>query len=309
MISKQKIIYSILEKFEEIINAYWTYTIRPAMSNEVSKGNKSFSDPSTAIMLQGPIVYKRNFTVETVKLYAKRYPECKIIVSTWKEEKEINELEKIENVYVCFSDKPVPGRGNVNMQKVSTLAGIKKAKELGCKYFLKTRTDQRIYGSEIISFCIKLLAFFPIKGNTNASGRLITTSTGTFKSRLYNICDMFLFGHIEDVERFFDAPSVENLPSGYKYDESKPIEYAKSRPGEIHFTVNYLEKIGHNIKWNFEDSDFVRNHYFIVVDNSTLDILWPKYDHKEYRWKSYDKNFYLQQCSFSEWMAGQEKEN
>ena len=208
---------------------------------------------------------------------------------------------------MVFSEKPVPGRGNVNMQKVSTLAGINKAKELGCKYLLKTRTDQRIYGDEIIAFCKKMFNKYPVRGYINANGRLITTSTGTFKSRLYNICDMFLFGHIDDVEKFFDAPSVDNLPKDYKYDESNPVEYAKSRPGEIHFTVNYLEKVGHKIKWDFEDSELVRNNYFIIVDNSSLDILWPKYDHREYRWKSYDKDYYLQQCSFSEWMAAQEE--
>lgn len=306
MTNKEKIINSILKIFEAIFGSYWTYTTRPDVSNGVSRGNNSFSDPSIAIMLQGPILYKRDFTVETVKLYVKRYHNCKIIVSTWKDDKDVKELERLENVYVCVSEKPVPGRGNINMQKVSTLAGINKAKELGCKYFLKTRTDQRIYGIDIISFCVKLLEKFPVKGNIKAKGRLITTSTGTFKSRLYNICDMFLFGYIEDVELFFDAPTVDNLPVGYKYDEGNLVEYAKSRPGEIHFTVNYLEKLGHEIKWTIQDSDYIRNNYFIVVDNSTLDILWPKYDHQEYRWKSYDKDFYLQQCSFSEWMSSQE---
>lgn len=306
MISKQKIIYSILEKYENLLQAYWSYTTRPMYSKTITRGTNGYSDASVAVVLQGPIINKNNFTYETLKLYVRRYPNCKLIVSTWKGSDSYNEFEKLKNVYVCLSDKPVPGRGNINMQKVSTLAGIEKAKELGCNYVLKTRTDHRIYGEEVIKFCLKMIERFPVKGDIKAKSRLITISTGTFKSRLYNICDMFLFGHIEDIEQFFNAPTVGNLPVGFKYDESDVVEYAKSRPGEIHFTVNYLEKCGHEVLWTKEDSDFVRNNYFIVIDNSTLDILWPKYDHKEYRWKSYDEKFYLQQCTFTEWMSNQE---
>lgn len=308
MISKQKIIYTFISKIEKIFGVYWTYWIRPIKQKNITRSNDCYSDESVAIVLQGPIIIENDFTYETLCLYRKKFPRCRLIVSTWDDTDTsvINRIKTVDGVQVITSTKPIPGRGNINMQKVSTLAGIQCAADMGCKYLLKTRTDHRIYGDETIAFCIKLLEKFPAKGNINARGRLITTNMGTFKSRLYNICDMFIFGYLDDVYRYFNAPTVDNLPDGFRYDESDMVEYAKARPGEIHFTVNYLEQSGHNITWTIEDSDYIRNNYFIVVDNSSLDILWPKYDHKEYRWKSYDKDFNLQQCSFSEWVSNQE---
>lgn len=305
MSSKQKIIYKILEKIEQAMNVYWMYSLRPMNSIQISRGLDAFSDSSVAIVLQGPIIYKNNFTYETVKLYLKKYPHCKIIVSTWVDQEKVKWFEDEENVYFCYSEKPNPGRENINMQKTSTVAGIQKAKSLGCSYVLKTRTDQRIYGEEVIGCCLKMIKKYPVNGNVKARGRLITSSIGTFKNRLYNICDMYLFGYIEDMEKYFDVPAVENLPSDFTYRGLNAIEYSKLEPGEIYFAVNYLRSIGHYIKWTVEDSDYARNNYFIVMDNSSLDILWPKYDHKEFRWKSYDANYYLQQCSFSEWMSCQ----
>ena len=88
------------------------------------------------------------------------------------------------------------------------------------------------------------------------------------KNRLYNVCDMYLFGYIEDMEKYFDVPVAENLPSDFTYRGLNAIEYSKLEPGEIYFAVNYLRSIGHYIKWTGEDSDYVRNNYFIVMDKA-----------------------------------------
>ena len=74
MISKQKIIYSILEKYENLLQAYWSYTTRPMYSKTITRGTNGYSDASVAVVLQGPIINKNNFTYETLKLYVRRYP-------------------------------------------------------------------------------------------------------------------------------------------------------------------------------------------------------------------------------------------
>ena len=53
----------------------------------------------TAIIMQGPLVRKDDFTVETVKIYGKLYPGAIVIVSTWNSESQelIGRLKELEN--------------------------------------------------------------------------------------------------------------------------------------------------------------------------------------------------------------------
>ena len=51
MISKQKIIYSILEKYENLLQAYWSYTTRPMYSKTITRGTNGYSDASVAVVL------------------------------------------------------------------------------------------------------------------------------------------------------------------------------------------------------------------------------------------------------------------
>lgn len=61
-----------------------------------------------------------------------------IIFSTWKG----NEKHFDENDIVIFNDFPLdPGPANVNLQLISTINGLQKAKELGFKKILKIRSD------------------------------------------------------------------------------------------------------------------------------------------------------------------------
>lgn len=61
-----------------------------------------------------------------------------IIWSTWKGE----ESHYSDNDIVIFNDIPNDkGRVNVNLQKISTINGLKKAKELGYTRAIKTRSD------------------------------------------------------------------------------------------------------------------------------------------------------------------------
>ena len=87
----------------------------------------------TAIIMQGPLVREDDFTLETVKIYEKLFPGTVIIVSTWEDSAEeyVKKLSELSNCIVLLNEPPkFSGILNLNMQVVSTLAGIKKAKEL-----------------------------------------------------------------------------------------------------------------------------------------------------------------------------------
>jgi len=95
----------------------------------------------SAIVMQGPLCGEDNFTAETVRLYGKLYPDVLVVVSTWKDEdsKIIEELLNEKNCEVVLNEYPEhSGILNLNYQVVSTLGGIKKAKELGKQFVFKT---------------------------------------------------------------------------------------------------------------------------------------------------------------------------
>ena len=82
------------------------------------------------IILQGPPVYKDDFTFNTVNLYKQKYPYAQIIVSLW-DDVDDDYVKKVEalNVKVLISKKPTPGINNINLQIKSTEVAIKFLKQ------------------------------------------------------------------------------------------------------------------------------------------------------------------------------------
>lgn len=288
-------------------NSFFTMHLRPKRADGISLFiPENYSN--VGIVIQGPLNHKDNFTLETVRLYKKYYPQTPIIVSTWDSERE-EDLKRIQcECELCVShfDKE-----EGNYQRTTSLAGIARARELGCEYIMKTRTDQRLYASQILSFLIKLIGDFPVKLNCAAKGRLVACELSTFSNRQYNISDMFIFGKSDDVLRYFSCPLDRRGDNGYDklvfHDFLQfQADYSKLRIGEIWFASHYIESLGFELKWTFDDSDYYRNELFIIVDNAMLELYWPKYGSvNEHRWKTYTKQDSYHPVTFKEWYMAQ----
>lgn len=286
---------------------------RPKYVENIKYLSKSFSRKDIAITLQGQLLLDNHFTLETVKLYRKSYRDCPIIVSTWDNEdsEEIRNISKIDNVKVITSSYPQnSGLTHINYQKKSSLEGIKYANELGCNYVLKSRTDQRIYGNNIIEYFLKLIERFPLNIKCKANKRIIVSNLVTIKNRLYNLSDMLLFGQIDDMLLYFSPPDCKDPPKEYKLPKEKDdlVGFCKARAGEIYFATHYIESLGFELKWTFEDSDYYRNNLFIVIDSESIDQFWPKYTRKEYMWRNYYGNEF-ELASFEDWFVHQVEED
>lgn len=289
-----------------------TYVYRPKCADEVGIRSDKKALNKTAIVIQGPIKYDDNFTYETVKLYNLLYPECEIILSTWEDEtKRVKELFTDLKVTLCFSSKPIhAGFGNSAFQTISSKKGIDKAIELGCERICKTRTDQRFYKTNLFYELDRLLDLFPLKENTEQNKRIICISTTTDKNRFYNICDMFVYGDAEDINRYFSCPIDER-----DYDVhmqmvwTNAVDFAKLRYAEEWFTTHFIESLGYELKWTKEDSDYYRNNLFIIIDASLLDFVWMKYNSDEYKDRYYNSNKQLESkyVGFLEWLSEQDK--
>lgn len=269
---------------------FYTFHVRPKYVEQI----ETFSDdvlkkiPLQAIVLQGPVIHKDNFTLETILLYKKHFKDAIVILSTWEGE-DLSAIAEIEHseVYVILSKKPNnPGISNINFQIESSRRGIEKARQLGAHYILKTRTDQRMYAPNALYYLFSLVKSYKLSLNVHLQKeRLVGVSLNTFKYRMYGLSDMFLYGNAQDISNFwrvnFDeraAVDTENLSLR---------EYAQERLCEVYLMTNYLKLINHNIQWNLNDSFAAFSNYFYIIDKEAIDLFWPKYSRNEYRWLSY----------------------
>ena len=282
--------------------SFYTYDNKPMYSNEYRALSDNFAGRADmAIMLQGPIKQEWNFTLETIKIYRKNFAGCKIIVSTWdnEDEKICRQLKEL-GVTLVLSKMPASNYLNMHNQIISSRAGLEKAKDMGCKFALKTRTDQRLYETNIPEYLLNVLNTFPLSESVKTQKqRLITTSFNTFKYRLYEISDMFLFGDIDDVLNFWSCPLPDIKPNNPK----GLIQFLKNLPSEIYYTTNFLERTGWNIKWTLADSWKAFAERFAVVDTVSVGLYWPKYSTEVNRFRNFfGKLNVLEELTFKEWL-------
>ena len=285
---------------------FLTYHKRPINSSEYRfQSDILKNSPKLGLVMQGPLMKEDNFTLETVKLYKKTFENTEIIVSTWKTEN-LDYIEKIKEAgaTVILNDPPeFAGISNVNYQIKSSIAGIRKAKEIGCEYAIKARTDQRMYASNIKEFLFNLLKIFPLSSEIQVQKqRLITCSANTFKYRLYGLSDMFLFGHIDDVLLFWSVKEDNrNFDKNDAFYTTSLRNYCKSKLVEVYFTCEFLQAVGKNLSFTLQDSWQSYSKHFCVIDKESLDLCWPKYTNKEHRWIKYTP-YSLEELSFKEWL-------
>ena len=165
-----------------------------------------------AIILQGPVRSEENFTVETVKYYKRCYPGVTVIVSTWtgSDTAAKAEAEKLGAVWIESEPPEARGAGNVNMQLDSSLAGMKKAKALGCRYAMKTRTDQRIYANDVLQYFRDLQEMFPSGDLEIMPHRLVYISRdASYRYIPFSLGDLVVFGETDEMVKLYSIKRDE----------------------------------------------------------------------------------------------------
>lgn len=313
--SKESIVrYSVLPKNVEQIDCY---------------EDRDFS--SWAIVMQGPILYENNFTIDSIILYKRLFPNVKIIVSTWIGVTETfrKRCEELDIILLENKEPVSSGLLNTNYQLISSRNGVSKAKEIGCKYCIKTRNDQRMYARDALSYMKNLLDVFPCIDSKKK--RVIFTSVGTsYRTRPFCLCDFVLAGAISDVLNFYSTDEDDKTNEKYKTSQNKIDEYIitfrrELEPfrgknvydkvpdlNEIYFeymcpeeylAFNYCDR--NCFKINGKD-DLLKQynmflaHYAIVVDEGQLQLYWPKY--LEIASQDLNEYDYFAKLDFKKWL-------
>lgn len=289
---KKMYLYTIVKIYNFIWSEYLTVVKRPQKKNINSNMYFEKNDHSdTVLIMQGPLSEKGNFTFETLKIYTSIFPSLKIVLSTWNDEKKsmLHEIEKL-GITIIRNIKPVnSGQQNINYQIASSMSGIEMAKKQNFKYCIKTRTDQRFLNVQSLSYLKSLLKTFPPL-NLNQNSRLIILSQNTFKYRLFSISDMFMFGYIDDMSKYWNADF--NL-----------FPYDKNIEAESNICLNFLRRIDYQCEKTLENYWAAIKDNFCVIDQTSIDIYWNKYESiYEYRRKKYDFSYSDEELYFADWI-------
>lgn len=206
---------------------------------------------------------------------------------------ELELIKKEKNAYVLINEKPEdPGILNSNLQCISTLNGIRKAKELGCKYVLKTRGDWRIYAKGALRFMIHLLDLFPCSDNElKQNQRIIAADIATEETSImfypFWITDLLMFGNADDMERYWNSSltkgegynkaQVDAVIRSQKYSWKRRVE--EGLLNEARIPMDYIRRVtGRTPEISVKEYWQYMRRYFLIVPKSLLDAFWLKYE-------------------------------
>ena len=292
---------------------FYTYHKRPVLSDDVNYEScfdiEEISYSNVAILIQGPVIFEKNFTLETIKLYRKNYKDIKIVLSTWDDFPESLREEYELFCQLVIQSKPfVSGSHNFNYQKKSTTEGFNYIKSnQNCDYVLKTRSDQRMYSRDAIDSMLRIHSSNPVCKNNLLKGRIIEASMSICKFRPWSMCDMFQFGFLDDLIILWDVEDDYRNRTSLEFSSKKyrVKDIVRENVAEIYLHSSLAKKLNCFDVYNYEKYySFVRN-YFYVIDKELVDIFWYKYNAREYDSvgsKLYDKDQTLSMIRHSDYM-------
>ena len=286
-------------------NNYLTYHLRPKLAENFNLESTCKINEKIAIIIQGPIKEKFNFLKNTLDIYKKIFKNSLIIISTWENENIdlINSL-KNENTFVIFSKEPTKSQSNINHQIFSTNIGLELALKKGAKYSIKTRSDVRINKNNLETYLISLLSTFPVKENNFIKSRIVVPSLITFKYRLYSLSDITMFGETSDLIKYFKNEKFEQGIKKFNFNNDNLLIEQTPVIAEIFLCSRFINQIEGNISWNLDNWWRCLKNYFCVIDNSSLDLLWYKYDWEyEYRYLRTYSDKFARAIDFQDWLS------
>ena len=146
------------------------------------------------------------------------------------------------------------------------------------KYSIKTRADVRINKSNLETFLISLIKTFPVKSNSLIKSRIVVPSLITFKFRIFSLSDIVMFGETNDLLQYFDLELFRDGLKKFDLNEKELLKNETPVVAEIFLCARFMNKLDNSINWNLESWWDSLKNYFCIIDNSSLDLFWHKYD-------------------------------
>jgi hypothetical protein len=217
-----------------------------------------------------------------------------VVLSTWRGEQHMVPKGRFELV---LSDPPIQqGITNRNMQRVSTVAGLKRAQEIGADFVLKWRTD--LLPTNITKK--KLLSFVLHKVPQDIPSRLMLSpfrSAAISPDWFSSLPDLYAFGHLDVMcllwnDSGFDTTQPFNIPPGMLQLPGLEVSPDQLLVNGHDFTAFYDAHIEcwawfkYNLQRCLEREisfNEVAANYLSMPDHHRLRICWFGGDNKAFR--------------------------
>lgn len=285
------------ESVEKVLPYFVSFNFRPKLASDfLSREVKSPHAGEFAIIMQGPLVLKDHFTLETVRLYGKLFPGVSVIISTWDTEDQdyVSILKMEPNCEVILNPMPChSGFMNGNYQMCSTVAGIKRAKEMGKTFVFKTRCDYRFTKRGLLEYMRQLLMDYPCGCTLTKQKYRIVMTSGRHDDmfRPFYVGDQFNFGFIDDMLNFWDHPMAEvdcTLDDFDKIRKREHYSWKKEREYCSILTKRFVKKMsGEELEISVENYWNFARDYLIFLSAKDADAFWCKYDER------FEENMYV----------------
>lgn len=241
----------------------------------------------TGCVIQGNVRYG----FDEVLAAMKHHFEC-VVLSTWKSEKSKVPQGKFE--LILNDHPPNNGISNRNLQRISTIAGLKCAESLGCEYVLKWRTDMLPTSLD----CDELLRIVNYKVPADVPSRVMMSAfrnLSIYPDWFSSFPDLYAFGHIDMIKLLwnhgeFDFSLPFNIPPAMLAQEDieltedhrlllqkQDVTDCYNAHAELYafFKDGLQEYLGRRI----EHSEIARD-YLYPMNHERLKICWFRADKK-----------------------------
>lgn len=263
---------------------------------------------NVGIVFQGPLDKNNDFTINTISLLRKVYPDISIVVSTWMGDVTNEEKSKLEALRCTVLESESMGdeykgkgqkTGHLNNQLLSSREGIEYLKNNNIEYAMKIRTDLRIYKVDFIPYFMNLLQLF-------GRGRAINVAfSNSFINVPYHMSDFIWFGAVDKLIKMYSAPyrmdeqlkyiceyteqekhskHIENVQMMMQKKEFEGFNWYDNLNVDEEFLVQYHEEC--YISYHYDEKKHGDNlleayHNFlkqeiIVVDEMDILVFWDK---------------------------------
>jgi len=113
-----------------------------------------------------------------------------------------------------------------------------------------------------------------------------------------------MFGETEDLIKYFDKGTFKEGLQKFNLNEKNILINETPVVAEIFLCSRFINILENHVKWDLENWWRVLKDYFCIIDNSSLDLLWHKYDWEyEYRYLRTYSDKFARALDFQEWLS------
>jgi hypothetical protein len=258
----------------------WSGLVTEELPSESTQRAREWSQlsGSIAIVIQGPLIDFSSFTARVVSFYRRTYPKAILILSTWSNANPAMLGAIARDVdQVILSDLPEnAGPRNINLQIVSSAAGILAASRYDVDFVFKTRSDQALLNPYFLPALNELLNDYPAGKGMGSATRIVAFADGTALEKPFYCSDLLVGGSKSDMLSFWDR--TESLVSS----EISVSNYSNMGSNEQYLCFNFAHRINSELDFDLPSWLFFVRSKLLAVDHEMSGLFWPKYDSTKY---------------------------